>query len=132
MAESHADNPEVHHETSDVNIRAVLGFGFGLIVAGIFIHFAIWLLFMFFESREARVAPEFPLAAGQENRLPPEPRLQKNPRQELRDMKKEEDDILTSYGWVDQNGGVVRMPIDEAMKLLVERGLPARPQDGKK
>jgi hypothetical protein len=121
-----ADNPDVQHETSDVNIRAILGFGLGLIVAGIFIHFGVWLLFMFFASREARVPREFPLAAGQENRLAPEPRLQTNPRQDLRNMRKEEDDILGSYGWVDRNDGVVRIPIGEAMKLVVERGLPAR------
>ena len=126
------DNPEVRHETSDVNIRAILGFGLGLIVVGIFIHFAIYLLFMFFTSREARVAPEFPLAVGQEHRLPPEPRLQTNPRQDLRDLLKQEDDILGHYGWVDRNAGVVRIPIDEAMKLVVQRGLPSRQGSGDK
>jgi hypothetical protein len=124
------DNPDVRHETSDVNIRAIFGFGLGLIVAAVFIHFAIWLLFMFFEGREARrVAAEFPLAVGQENRQPPEPRLQTNPRQDLRDLQKQEDDILGSYGWVDKASGEVRIPIAEAMKLTVQRGLPARTQE---
>ena len=121
-----AHNPDVRHETSDVNIRAVLAFGLGLLVAGVFIHFGIWLLFLFFTSREARVAPEFPLAVGLEKRLPPEPRLQTNPRQDLRDLRKQEDEILNGYGWVDKNAGVARIQIEEAMKLVVERGLPAR------
>ena len=131
-----ADNPDVRHETSDVNIRAILGFGFGLIVTAIVIHFAVWLLFIFFVSRDAPGAPAFPLAAGQENRVPPEPRLQpappdwKTPRQDMSDLRKHEDDILDNYGWVDRNGGVVRIPIGEAMRLAVERGLPAR--QGKK
>ena len=121
-----SENPELHHETSDVDIRAIFGFGLGLLAVAIVVHLAIWVLFMFFASREARVAPQFPLAVGLENRLPPEPRLQTNPRQDLRDMRKQEDDLLGHYGWVDKNAGVVRIPIDEAMKLVVQRGLPAR------
>src|SRR5207244_11082356 len=79
------DSPDVRHEESDVNIRAIFGFGIGLAVAGIVISFVVWLLFQYFEARESRkVTPEFPLAAQQENRLPPEPRLQTNPRADLR------------------------------------------------
>ena len=31
--------------------------------------------------------------------------------------------MLHSYGWVDQQAGIVRIPIDRAMTLLTERGL---------
>jgi hypothetical protein len=121
------DNPDVRHETSDVNIRAILGFGLGLIVVAVFIHFTVWLLFMFFEGREARrVAAEFPLAVGQESRQPPEPRLQTDPRGDLRDLRQQEDDILSSYGWVNKASGEVRIPIGEAMRHVVARGLPVR------
>jgi hypothetical protein len=68
----------------------------------------------------------YPLAAGQEDRLPPEPRLQTNPRADLKDLRDSEERVLESYSWVDRNGGVVRIPIDEAMKLTLQRGLPAR------
>jgi len=121
------DNPDVRHEASDVNIRAILGFGLGLIVVAVFIHVAVWLLFMFFEGRETRrVAAEFPLAVGQENRQPPEPRLQTHPREDLRDFRQQEDEFLGSYGWVNKASGEVRIPITDAMKLTVQRGLPAR------
>ena len=121
------DNPEFRHETSDVNIRAILGFGLGLIVVAVFIHVAVWLLFMFFEGREThRVAAEFPLAVGQETRQPPEPRLQTNPREDLRELRRQEDELLSSYGWVNKASGEVRIPIADAMKLTVQRGLPAR------
>ena len=127
------ENPEVHHETSDINFRGVLAFGAGLIVAAIAIHFGIWLLFHFFQAREAqKAALEYPLAAGQQNRLPPEPRLQPSPpgwstpREDLQKLRAEEDEILRSYGWVDKNAGIVRIPIDEAMKLTVKKGLAAR------
>ena len=122
------DNPDVHHEESDVNIRGVLMFGGGLIVAAIVIHLVVGVLFKYFDVREARQAtPEYPLAAAQENRLPPEPRLQTNPRQDLRDLRSQEDELLNGYRWVDRNAGVVRIPIGDAMRLTLERGLPSRP-----
>jgi len=121
------DSPDVRHEESDVNIRAIFGFGIGLAVAGIVISFVVWLLFQHFEARESRkVTPEFPLAAQQGNRLPPEPRLQTNPRADLADLRAQEENVLKTYGWIDKKASVVRIPIEEAMKLTVQRGLPAR------
>ena len=120
-------NPTVHHETTDVNIRGILLFGVGLIVSGVLISLLVWVLFTYFASREARrVAPQYPLAAAQDVRVPPEPRLQTNPREDLQDLRAQEEQILNSYGWIDKNTGVVRIPIEEAMKLMVQRGLPSR------
>src|ERR1700730_2893457 len=121
------ENTEVHHETSDVDIRVILEFGAGLIVVAVGIHFIVWLLFRYFTPREARrVPPEYPLAASQGERMPPEPRLQTTPREDLRDFRANEDAVLPSYGWVGQNAGVVRIPIDEAIRLTLRRGLPSR------
>jgi hypothetical protein len=122
-----ADHAVVHHETSDVNVGGIFRFAFGLFLTGVAIHVLVWRLLLVFAAREPRpVMPEFPLAAEQENRLPPEPRLQTNPRQDLRDLRSTEEAVLTGYGWVDRKAGIARIPIDEAMKLTVERGLPAR------
>ena len=54
----------------------------------------------------------------------PEPRLQVNPRTDLEQLKAHESDVLTTYGWVDREGGVVRIPIEHAMDLVSQRGLP--------
>ena len=117
----------VHHEESDVNIGGLFGFAGGLTVIIIVVCLIVGLLFKFYAAREGRTAPaEFPLAAQQENRLPPEPRLQINPRQDLSDLRSQEDRTLASYGWVDKNAGTVRIPIEQAMKLALERGLPSR------
>jgi hypothetical protein len=122
------DNPQVHHEESDVNIRAIFGFGAGLVVVAAVIHVAIWLLFVYFTNREAVSTPrQYPLAAEQ-SQLPPEPRLQVTPREDLRRLRAAEDSVLRSYGWVDRNAGVVHIPIDVAMKRVVESGLPSRPE----
>jgi hypothetical protein len=126
-----ADNPEVHHEESDVNILAIFGFGGGLLAVAVVVMLVIYVLFGFFDGRERLSAPaEYPLAA-QANRTPPEPRLQTNPREDLREMRAREDETLTTYGWVDKNAGIVRIPIDAAMKLTLERGLPARTEQAR-
>jgi hypothetical protein len=42
-------------------------------------------------------------------------------------MRADEDERLNNYGWVDEDAGIVRIPISEAMKLTLQRGLPTRP-----
>ena len=124
-----ADNPEVHHEESDVNILAIFGFGGGLMAVAMVVLLVIYVLFGFFDGRERATIPaEYPLAA-QADKGPPEPRLQEHPREDLSELRAREDEILSSYGWVDRNAGIVRIPIDAAMKLTLERGLPARSEN---
>jgi len=60
----------------------------------------------------------------------PEPRLERNERLEIESFRLQEEQTLHSYGWVDQQAQVVRIPIDRAMQLIAERGLPTRPQAG--
>ena len=135
MADLHRENPEhlehaenhVHHEESDVDIRRILGFGAGLLVVAAVVHVLIYGLFVYFDGREGvKTAPEYPLAAAQGDRVPPEPRLQTDPRQDLADLRAKEDELLGTAGVVDQNAGIYRIPIETAMRLTLERGLPAR------
>jgi hypothetical protein len=127
MADTHADNPHVQHETTDVNIRGILAFGAGLLFVGLVIHILVWGLFRYFDGREIRnVTTAYPLAAGQEMREPPAPRLQVAPRLDLQQFRAREDAILTGYQWIDREAGTVRIPIEEAMRLTVQRGLPIR------
>jgi hypothetical protein len=125
-----AKTAEVHHEESDVNIRAILAFGAGLVLVTAVICFLLWLLFGYFTNREARASTrEFPLAAEQQNRMPPEPRLQTNPKEDLRVLRARDEALLKSYGWTDKDAGIARIPIEEAMKLVVARGLPKREEN---
>jgi hypothetical protein len=124
-------NPATRHEESDVNIRAIFAFGLGLFAVAVVIHALMWLLFMYFAGRsEASAEPSRPLPGIEKAALPPEPRLQTTPRQDLVDLRTQESALLDSYGWVDRNEGIVRIPIDEAMRLTLQRGLPARPSAG--
>jgi hypothetical protein len=58
--------------------------------------------------------------------VPPAPRLQVVPAQQLQQGRAAAEESLRSYGWVDKEAGIVRIPITRAMELLVERGLPSR------
>jgi hypothetical protein len=133
-----ADNPRVDHEESDVNVRAVLLFVVGLAITAAAVHVVTWWMFDYFAARESRQDPPVrPLAATGPQR-PPEPRLQaftppdaaysqafaRAPVPTLREFRAAEEAQLGSYGWIDRGAGVVRLPIDRAMDLLLERGLP--------
>jgi len=123
----HAGHAPSHHEESDVDIRGILIFAGGLVVVTLAIGVIVGGLFAYFNTRsDGTGAPEFPLAATQERRVPPEPRLQTNPREDLRELRDAEQETLTTYGWVDRNAGVVRIPIDDAIRLTLQRGLPSR------
>jgi hypothetical protein len=123
----------VRHEKSDVNVRAILTVGAGLAGVTAVMAGLVWLLVLFLAGTSADTAPrEFPLAASYEQRLPPEPRLQTNPREDLLTLRQAEEQRLRSYGWVDKDAGIVRIPIDEAIRLTLERGLPERTPEGRK
>ena len=70
----------------------------------------------------------FPLAQGVAQ-VPPAPRLQTQPFKDVLQLKTDQRAVLHGYGWVDKANGVVHIPIERAMALTIERGLPAR-QDG--
>jgi hypothetical protein len=120
------DQPSVHHEESDVNVRAIFGFAAGLLVTAIVVSVGVWLMFAYFDRREtARSGPASPLATS-EVRQPPEPRLQIAPREDAARFRAEEDALLNGYSWIDRSAGTVRIPIAEAMKLTLQKGLPVR------
>jgi len=53
--------------------------------------------------------------------------IQPDDQGDMRQFKEKEDQVLSSYGWVDQNTGVVHIPIDAAIKAVAQKGLPVRP-----
>ncbi len=121
------DNPEVVHEESDVNVRAILRFGAGLFAVALVVHVFLWWLLGVYDRQHERAQTQvYPMAAGQQDRLPPFPRFQANPQQELRELRAKQRALLDGYGWVDKEIGVARIPIEEAMKMVVGRGLPTR------
>ena len=118
---------EVHRETSDVSVGGIGVSVIVLVVATVVIFGAVWAFYRYLGEQAVRPQPvEFPLATNAMRRLPPEPRLQTDPRDDLANLRRAEDEVLQSYAWIDRNAGVVRIPIEQAMKLTAERGLPTR------
>lgn len=129
--DSHISNPGVHHEVSDVNTSGIYKFGLWMIVIIIGTAGLMLLMYNFLEDREIESDPAPSAMQRTQNEiLPPEPRLQLapgheiHPLDEMAQMRAQEDAYLSSYGWMDKNSGTVRMPIDEAKRLLLAKGLP--------
>ena len=110
---------EHRHETTDMNPKYVLYFGAGLAIVGLLIQLGIWWMFRQFERLQARhenqpVLVNIPAVI-------PEPHLQINPQGDLQQLRREEDELLSTYGWVDRDKGTARIPIDRAMQLFLEK-----------
>ena len=122
-----SDNAATAHEESDVNVSAVLRYGMGLVAIAVVVHVCLWLLLGVFERQnERRQTQVYPMAAGDQNRLPPAPRFQENPQQELQELRAKQRALLEGYGWVSKEAGIARIPIEDAMKIVVQQGLPTR------
>ncbi|MGE5567557.1 MAG: hypothetical protein ACM3S5_00840 [Rhodospirillales bacterium] len=63
---------------------------------------------------------------AESSQIPPPPRIQARPQQEMEMLRLREETILSTYGWTDKTAGTVRIPIDRAVELLLKRGLPVR------
>jgi hypothetical protein len=124
-----ARHPAHGERPSDVKVRAILRFGIalaGLVVAALGLCAAV---FFALAALLGRPPARF---AGLEG-LPPaaEPRLQANPPRDLRDYRRHEEALLSSAGWVNREAGIIRIPIERAMALVAERGLPHRKAEEK-
>jgi hypothetical protein len=85
------------------------------------------ILFSYFSERATVLdTSESPLAKEAPPVAAPGPQLQPNPPVDLEKLHHDDDALLNSYGWVDQREGLVHIPIERAIELMAERGLPAR------
>jgi hypothetical protein len=110
------------HSDAKVGPLAVLAVAVGLLVLIAVTGVAIMWRVMAYETQDTGTLAGSPLAGLRP--LPPSPRLQITPAKDLRDTREQEHDLFSSYAWVEKDKGVVRIPIDRAMDLLAERGLP--------
>src|SRR5690242_9207566 len=122
-------NENVHHEETDINVRAIITFVVVLTIVSLAIQVAMYGLFGLFNKIEDKTQPQTsPLArpAAEVGDFPA-PSLQTTPWTDLRKLRASENEFLHSYGWVDESAGIGRIPIDRAKALLLQKGLPVRP-----
>ena len=122
-----SNNPNVHdHEHSDIPVRTIGKFMLIMCVSGVLIVVVLGVMWRLFE----RTIPEdarAPAWSGPRE-LPPAPRLQIAPTDELVEYRQKETERLNSYGWVDKAAGKVHIPIEQAIDNVIRAGLPAREQ----
>ena len=94
----------------------------GAAMVGVLIYGIYWYL----ADHPLSTAPPNPMAETQRQQFPPPPRIQEHPTIELRDFRAQEEQILSTYGWTDKNAGIVRIPIDRAMEIELQRGFQTK------
>ena len=119
-------SPDPHnragHETTDASPFYIGLFALGLVLMIALVLPLLGWVFWRFEAAARRADPaQSPLAGEQ---TAPEPRLQSEPAAELASLRRAEDRRLSSYGWIDPQQREVRVPIERAIEILAERGLP--------
>jgi hypothetical protein len=137
----HREHEEVAYEREDLSPRGIFAFLIGLAVVAVLIHFTLKGMYGYLDAYQKEHQPPLnPLVSQTESDSRkvsnadvsrfPQPRLEINERLEINDFRLQEEKNLNSYGWIDQKAGIARIPIDRAMQLLAQRGLPTRPQAG--
>src|SRR5579884_275618 len=122
-AEHHPSHGGVGHEKKEADVRLIIETMVGLAISVAVVIVIVWGVFVLFEKTTKEPAPS-PVATAPQ--VPPGPRVEEHPWEELKALRAKEDELLNNYGWVDQKAGTVHIPIDKAMDEVVNK-LPTRP-----
>jgi hypothetical protein len=124
------------YETEDFSVPAIIASLVALGVIGIAVYFIVLGMYKFLDRYEAEHVSENPMVAAEPDTRKatdpqveatfPNPRLQKNDVKDMREQIEAEENLLERYSWVDESAGTVRIPIERAIELTAERGLPVR------
>jgi hypothetical protein len=131
----HVKNPEVAYDRTDLSPRGIVMFLIALAVAGIITHFVLWGAYRVLAK--GQVEPEQPNAmvtsnqelkqvGGDPSQVFPAPRLQPDPTADMAKFRAAELQHLYSYG--KGENGATTIPINQAMDVIANQGLPTRPQ----
>jgi hypothetical protein len=132
MATKHGEKHDVPVDASagwekrDVNIKALFQFAFWMAVVLAVTLIGMRFSFDAFKKATPMGATMSPMVSPESRMIPPAPLLQVHPHQELVDYCAQQQGQVNTYGWVDQQSGVVRIPVDRAMDLILAKGLPTR------
>ena len=135
------EHEEVAYEREDLSPRGIFAFLIGLGLVLVLVYFVVKGMDAYLDAYQKQHQPPLnPLVSQTETDSRkvsnadiarfPQPRLETNERLEINDFRLQEEKKLNSYDWIDQKAGIARIPIDRAMQLLAQRGLPTRPQAG--
>lgn len=115
------------YERRDANVGGLLQFAFWMAVVLVVTLIGMKFTFDHFKKVQPLGATTSPMVSETEQTLPPAPRLQAQPHVDLAEFCALQQQSVNSYSWIDQQAGIVHIPIDRAMDLILGQGLPARP-----
>jgi len=109
------------HEQSEVSVRLiVVSLAFLAVATAIVFVLVIGIFRYFYDTYSTEEATKLSRPV-----VPPEPRIEVAPYEQLQELRVKEDHILSTYAWVNKDSGTVRVPIDKAIDLLAAKGLPS-------
>ena len=112
------------HELSDVKTRGIVLFVIALVTLAVVVHFVLGAFMSSFKKDERAKQALRPPTFRDERGQFPAPRTQVTPRQDLKDFRRSEDVEMNNYSWSESESEVARIPIQRAMDILAQRGLP--------
>jgi hypothetical protein len=135
-------NPDVSFEKADVQPTTIYWY-LGALAISVILSYVACVFVLRLTTKMAVEYDTPPPMIRQEmgsayEAMPPEPRLQgvpghgNDPQTDLRQKVESDTEANQKYGWIDQNAGVAQIPVQDAMKIIAEKGLPGVPPAGKK
>lgn len=118
-------HPEIQYEKTDATVRPLYQFLFWISVITVLTAVLAFGILRALESWREKASVRPAMAEALAVQQPPGPRLQLREPKDLAKFRAEEALILSTYGVVDRDNEIYRIPIEEAMRLTLERGLPA-------
>jgi len=118
------------HESRDADIRPIILTAIGLALSVVVVGLIVYGVFQYLAAHPATSVQSSPMTVL-DSQIPPAPRIEEHPAIQIQQLRSQEDRALTTYGWVNKKAGVVRIPIDRAMELQLERGFPTRKEPKK-
>lgn len=116
----HGEQTGRGYEQSHVSVGRLLLFGAGVVALVVLGVLGSAFVLHFFVEHEPMGPPASPFENARQ--MPPAPRLQVDAPADLQQYLQNQNKILGNYGWVDPQAGIVRIPIDQAMSLLLQKG----------
>jgi hypothetical protein len=118
------------HERTDASAWTIVKVGIGLTILVIATDFALRSFTNSLQRHDPIV--EEPVTGDPDAPITPPPRLQRSEGLDMKQLLTGEKERLDTYGWVDAKQKIVRVPINAAMQMIAEKGLPRWPKPAEK
>jgi hypothetical protein len=111
-------------ESDGVNYRGIVVFVAILAVTTFICQGIVVGMFKYFDKQAVDTGAKRAVMSAPAGTMPPPPNLLTNEPLNLKNFHEHEAEVMETYAWQDKNAGVVRIPVDRAKELLLERGFP--------